>query len=138
MNSTKKKLKYRFRIHNLDELNKCLKFIKNRRFDVLWSDCDIDVYNAKSNDPRIALPSVNSFLIDVEERQDTDFMITCYFNCDYKLMQFHKKIKKELPEWGCGNDNCSRIDCPYFIDNVSKDTPIEWIWRCILADEGRI
>lgn len=130
MNSTKRKLKYTFRIHNLDELNKCLYLLKNRRFDVHWQDDTWSMYGSK--------PSVDSFLLDVEERKEKDFMIRCYFNCDHKLMRFHKTLKEKLPEWKCGNVDCSFTDCPYFIDNGSKERPVEWVWRCILADEGQI
>ena len=127
MNTTQFKLKYQFRIHNLDELDSIFKFIRNRRFGVYWFGNLDDQWTEYFDE--------YAFRDDLKKLKQTDFMIRCYFNNDYNLYKFQKKLRKELPEYRCGNTHCCKFNCKYHIDSEPLERPVEWLWRCIANDE---
>lgn len=128
MNSIKRKFQYRFRIHNRDELDLIEKLIKRRRIGALNYEDWVEFNN------------YDSFLEWVNNLDFCDFMIRVYFSTDHKRYQFQKRIREILPKWVCGNDNCEATKCRYHIyKECNSDNPkIEYLWRCILADERHI
>lgn len=127
MNSTKRKFKYHFRVHNEQELEAVSKMIKRRRFAAR----NIDSSWVEFNDH-------DAFLEWTKNFRFCDYMIRVYFSADHKMYQFHKEIKGILPFWLCGNDNCSKEDCEYYIygEKHKEVAGVEYLWRCILADEN--
>lgn len=126
MNSINRKFEYRFRIHNKEELEAVSKYIKNRRIGAMAYSSWVEFNN------------YDSFLEWTNNLKYCDFMIRVYFNIDFKRTKFHKQIKEVLPKWVCGNDNCSDENCPYYMYNDCNlgNHKIEYLWRCILADES--
>ena len=127
MNSIKRKLKYYFRIHNAEELKSISHLLSRRRFGARNVDSSWVEFN-----------NYETFLEWAKTFRWYDYMIRVYFATDHRRTKFHEEIKRILPFWSCGNDNCSKIDCDYFMYNdKNKDTKgIEFLWRCILADEN--
>ena len=124
MNSIKRKLQYRFRVHNKEELDLISKYIKRRRIGAMgWNAIWVEF-----ND-------IDKFMGWVETQKYCDLMIRVYFSADFKRDKFKEQIKRTLPTWVCGNDNCSNEKCEYYMyNNTGKH--VEYSWRCILADDN--
>ncbi len=120
------RLCYKFMVHDREEFFDIYDLIKRRKFGILeYSEEYKDWY-------WIEFPNK---LFNIENFSFEYRYIRVYFNNDYNLRKFKKKIKRLLKPITCGNDKCSLECCEYHPYNHKTGNKVEYLWRCILADE---
>lgn len=132
MNSIRKKLLYHFRIHDKNELDiiRESNILKSRRFGISLELGEWMEFKGFEEFDKW----INQFGL-----KDYDIMVRVYFTTTHNINRMQKKLKSLVGEWKCGNHKCSDLDCRYHINNHTRlavqSEKVEWIWRCIQADE---
>lgn len=124
----KRRLVYVFRVHNEKEDEKILQYLKNLniRF-AIKKHCD-DQWDEFTNAGDILnYPKLY-------RDRPKDYMMRVYFCSSARKAQVERHIRELIGPLICGNDNCSSEWCPYHILN-KKNGQIEYLWRCIWADD---
>ena len=121
------RLCYKFLVHDKNEFDKIYDLIKDRKFSIRqWSKDYEDWY-------WIDFPN------ELMNPKNFDFgdglYVRVYFNVDYQIYKFKKKVWRLLYPVRCGNDKCSETWCQYHWDKYKDGDYVEYLWRCILADD---
>lgn len=124
------RLCYKLLVHDKEEFDKIYDLIKDRKFGIRqWSKEHEDWY-------WIDFPNklMNPKNLDFKDMID-GLYVRVYFNNDYNLYKFRKKVKRLLYPVRCGNDKCMNYWCEYHLDKYKDGDYVEYLWRCILADD---
>lgn len=127
----KPRLVYVFRVHNEKEDAKILQYLKNLNIRFAINNYDDEWEEFTNAGDILNYPKLY-------RNRPKDYMIRVYFCSDARRAQVKRKIKEIIGPIICGNQDCSSEWCPYHILNRNhpKDAQIEYLWRCILNDDG--